>query len=45
MSLKSDIDPLLVKAYKNSSTQKRSTRYLMYYDLQSTDQKSKFYEI
>lgn len=34
----SDIDPLLVKAYKNSSTQKRSTRYLMYYDLQSTDQ-------
>lgn len=33
-----DIDPLLIQAYNNSKNQKRATRYLMYYGLNSIDQ-------
>lgn len=33
-----DIDPLLIQAYNNSQTQKRATRYLMYYGLNNINQ-------
>lgn len=33
-----DIDPLLIQAYNNSKSQKRATRYLMYYGLNSINQ-------
>lgn len=33
-----DLDPLLIQAYNNSKGQKRATRYLMYYGLNSVNQ-------
>lgn len=33
-----DLDPILIQAYNNSKTQRRATRYLMYYGLSNINQ-------